>query len=149
MKTIFDPTAREELMRRIGTLTQQNTALWGKMNINRMIKHCTIWNDWILGRSHQEYKQIFIGKLFGKIALKGMMKNDKPLGRNAPAGIFAVKEASDDIELQKKVWLGQIAAYEHFSNPGFIHDFFGKMKTEEIGILVYKHMDHHLRQFNA
>lgn len=149
MKTIFDAAAREELMKRIDTLSPQNTPLWGKMDINRMIKHCTLWNDWVLGRSHQEYKQVFLGKLFGKMALKSIVKNDKPLGKNAPAGVFAVKEASGDIELQKKIWLEQIAAYEQFSNPGFIHDFFGKMKTEEIGIFVYKHMDHHLRQFNA
>jgi len=43
----------------------------------------------------------------------------------------------------------QVADYAHFSNTGFIHDFFGKMTREEIGILAYKHLDHHLRQFGA
>lgn len=149
MKTIFDPTAREELMERISTLTQQNTAAWGKMNISQMIKHCVLWNDWVLGRSEQQYKQILLGKIFGKMALKNLVKNDKPMGKNAPAGNFTVKEASGDVEPQKKIWMEQIAAYGQFSNSGFIHDFFGKMKDEEIGIFVYKHMDHHLRHFNA
>jgi len=48
---------------------------------------------------------------------------------------------------QKKTWIQLISAYEHFSNPGFIHDFFGTMTTEQIGIFAYKHADHHLRQF--
>ncbi|WP_448634870.1 DUF1569 domain-containing protein [Pedobacter panaciterrae] len=42
-----------------------------------------------------------------------------------------------------------IADFENFSNDKFIHDFFGKMTREQIGIFVYKHSDHHLRQFNV
>ena len=40
-------------------------------------------------------------------------------------------------------------AYEHFNVTGFVHWFFGKMTREQIGQLVYKHTDHHLRQFNS
>lgn len=149
MKTIFDKETREELMRRINALSLKSTAQWGKMNVYQMIKHCTTWNDWVLGKGRQQYKQDFLGKVFGKMVLKSIVKNEKPLGKNSPAGIFTIKEISGDGELQKKVWLEQIAAYGSFSNPDFIHDFFGKMKTEEIGVFVYKHMDHHLRQFNA
>lgn len=149
MKTIFDHHVREELITRIDSLTQRNTAQWGKMNLFQMMKHCTVWNDWVLGKNNQPYKQEFLGWLFGKMALKGMVKDETPIKKNMPAGSFAIKEANGDTELQKQTWRNQIAAYEHFSNPDFIHDFFGKMKKEEIGIFVYKHMDHHLRQFNA
>jgi len=149
MKTIFNKPEREELMERINTLNSQNTAQWGKMNLYQMMKHCTCWNDWVLGNGAYSYKQEFLGKLFGKMVLKGMVKDDKPMKKNSPAGIFTIKEQSGNIQHQKKIWLEQMAAYENFSNPEFIHDFFGKMKTEDIGIFVYKHMDHHLRQFNA
>ena len=50
---------------------------------------------------------------------------------------------------KKKEWILLIKGYESYSNPTFIHDFFGKMTREEIGLLVYKHTDHHLRQFNS
>lgn len=149
MKTIFDPATREELVRRITMLTPENKAEWGKMNQYQMIKHCTTWNDWVQGNGKYQYRQEFLGKLLGKMVLKGITRNEKPLGKNAPAGIFTIKETDGDTELQKKVWLEQIRAYGNFSNPGFIHDFFGKMTMEEIGIFVYKHMDHHLRQFEA
>ena len=46
------------------------TALWGKMNIYQMIKHCTIWDEWILGKNNPIYKQEFFGLIFGKLALK-------------------------------------------------------------------------------
>ncbi|MGE8525016.1 DUF1569 domain-containing protein [Chryseobacterium rhizosphaerae] len=149
MKTIFNKAEREELIGRINTLNSHNTAQWGKMNLYQMMKHCTRWNDWVLGNGAHSYRQEFLGKLFGKMVLKGMVKDDKPMKKNAPAGIFTIKEQNGDIQDEKKIWLAQMTAYENFSNPEFIHDFFGKMKTEDIGIFVYKHMDHHLRQFNA
>lgn len=150
MKTIFDNTTREALITRINKLTKTNTAQWGKMNIYQMTKHCITWNNWILGKNKPIYQQGFLGRIFGKIALKGLVRDDKPMKKNMPAGrAFTIKENNGDVELQKKIWIEQIAEYGHFSNLGFIHDFFGKMEVDEIGILVYKHFDHHLRQFNA
>jgi hypothetical protein len=84
------------------------------------------------------------------MALKSSIKDDAPMKKNMPAGRgFTVKEKNGNFELQKKNWIELIAEYEHFSNPNFIHDFFGKMTIEQIGIFAYKHADHHLRQFSA
>lgn len=150
MKTIFDHTSRAELIGRIGTLTASSAAQWGKMNVYQMTRHCIIWNDWVQGKNTSVYKQGWLGKIFGKMALKGIVRDNSPMKRNMPAGSeFLTKEKAGNIEPLKKTWAEQIAAYGHFSNPTFIHDFFGKMTKEEIGILAYKHMDHHLRQFNV
>ncbi len=150
MRTIFEEAARAEVIRRIALLHKGLEGQWGKMNVYQMARHCNIWNDWILGQSPYKYKQQLIGLIFGKLALKGIVKNDNPLKRNMPAGSsFTVKEKEGDLENQKKQWTQYVMAYEQFSNPGFIHDFFGKMTREEIGILAYKHFDHHLRQFGV
>jgi hypothetical protein len=150
MKTIFDKTTRDELIARINTLNENSTAQWGKMNIYQMLKHNTIWEEWILGKNKPIYKQEFIGRIFGRMMLKRVTKNDKPLGRNVPAGAeFKVKEKSGDVESEKKKLITLIEEYEHYYNPDFIHDFFGKMTKEQVGLFVYKHTDHHLRQFNS
>ncbi|MGE8553120.1 MAG: DUF1569 domain-containing protein [Chryseobacterium jejuense] len=149
MKTIFDHNVREELINRINLLSQQSSAQWGKMNLYQMVKHCTVWNNWVLGNGNDVYRQDLLGKIFGKMVLKKMVKDDKPLGKNSPAGIFTIKETAGETELLKESWKKQIASYANYSNPNFVHDFFGKMTKEEIGIFVYKHMDHHLRQFNV
>lgn len=150
MKTIFDPTIREELTERIKTLHMGHTPQWGKMSIYQMLRHCTIWDEWILGKNKPVYKQAFIGFLFGKIALKGILKDDRPLKRNMPSGKgFTVKEKQGDIEPVKRKWIMLLEEYAQYSNPDLIHDFFGKMTKEQIGILAYKHTDHHLRQFMA
>ena len=150
MKTIFQQPSRDEFINRINALNSRHTAQWGKMNLYQMLKHCTVWNNWILGKSNQVYKQEFLGLVFGKLALKGIVRDDRPMKKGMPAGKgFIVKEKEGDIEAEKKIWISQIADYAHFSNPAFVHDFFGKMTEEEIGILAYKHFDHHLRQFGV
>lgn len=115
-----------------------------------MVKHNTYWNGWILGTEKHTYKQALMGKIFGKMALKAMIKDEKPLDKNVPTSAqFKVKEKDGDIETEKLKWISLTQAYENYGNPGFIHDFFGKMTKEQIGILAYKHSDHHLRQFGA
>ena len=150
MKTIFDKATRDQLIKRINTLNENCTAQWGKMNIYQMLKHCTIWEEWILGKNKLIYKQAFIGRLFGKMVLKNLTKNEKPLDRNVPTSAqFKIKEKNGDIAAERQKWIALIEEYEHYSNPGFIHDFFGKMTKEQVGLLAYKHTDHHLRQFNS
>jgi hypothetical protein len=150
MKTIFDQSTRDELIRRINSLDPDSSAQWGKMNIYQMTRHGIIWDEWVLGINNPRYKQGFLGLIFGKMALKSNVKDDRPIQKNMPAGRgFTVKDKTGDLELQKKTWTERIAAYAHFSNPAFIHNFFGKMTREQIGYFAYKHTDHHLRQFNA
>lgn len=150
MKTIFDQTTRDELVVRIHLLNENSTSAWGKMNVYQMTKHCTIWNDWVLGNRHFIYKQEFLGKIFGKVALKSNTKDDQPLSKNMPAGkTFTVKETEGDLKSLLSRLEEQIKSYSHFSNDHFIHDFFGKMTKEQIGVFAFKHNDHHLRQFKV
>ncbi len=150
MKTIFDRAVRDELIDRINSLSTNNEVQWGQMNVYQMIKHCCIYDSWVLGKNNPKYRQTLSGKIFGKMALKSMTKDDSPVKRNMPTiKEFIVKKRDGDVEHQKKIWISLISEYENYSNPGFIHTFFGKMTREQVGILAYKHADHHLRQFGA
>jgi len=150
MKTIFDKTTRHELHQRIDQLQESNAAIWGKMTAAQMVRHFCIWDAWIQGKGHYNYRHAFIGKLFGRMALKTHTKDDRPLPRNMPSGkFFAVKETVAGFGTLKRQWKALLDEYAHFSNDRFVHDFFGKMTREQIGIFVYKHYDHHLRQFGV
>ena len=148
MKTILDTTTREGLIGRINTLSDTSNLQWGKMTVYQMIKHCQLWEEMVL--TNKVYKRAFLGRLFGKMALKGILKDEKPLKHNTPTICeFIIKETNSDISIEKTKWIATIEQYAHFSNNDFIHPFFGKMTKEEIGIMAYKHIDHHLRQFNC
>jgi hypothetical protein len=148
MKTIFDKATRDELIGRINTLNESSTPQWGKMNVYQMLKHCILADEMYLG--HKMYERAFIGRIFGKLALKNLLKDENPMGRNAPtSAAFKIKESSGDVQAEKEKWIALISAYGDFLNPGFVHWFFGKMTEEQIGHLVFKHADHHLRQFGV
>ena len=147
MKTIFDKATRDELIGRINTISENSTAQWGKMNVYQMLKHCTLWEEMTLGKT--KYKRAFVGRLFGKIALKKVLKDDAPLTRSTPTLAELRITGTGDVAAEKSKWIGLIGEYEHFNDQGMMHPFFGKITKEQIGQLAYKHTDHHLRQFNS
>lgn len=148
MKSIFDTNVYTELETRINALNENYTAQWGKMNAYQMVKHCSLCEDMMQGRI--QIKRVFMGRLFGKLILNKIIKDEKPFGKNSPTGpILITLNQSGDIETQKQEWIAKIKDYENFSNHNFVHPFFGAMTKEQIGIFAYKHTDHHLRQFGV
>lgn len=148
MKTIFDGPIRIELINRINMLHENSTAQWGRMTVYQMLKHCKLWEEMILGR--QCYKRAFLGRVFGKMALKEILNDENPLRRNTPTiPELKIREREGIFSIEKTQWISLIREHEHFSNPGLVHPFFGKMTSDQVGCLAYKHADHHLRQFNC
>jgi Protein of unknown function (DUF1569) len=146
MKTIFDKNTVGGLINRINTLKPDDKAQWGKMNAYQMIKHCTLTEELYLG--HKSYKRLFIGKLFGKMALKGILKDDEPMKKNNPTHPeFKITDSGNLDDIRNK-WIRLITLYESHSTKNVVHPFFGLMNQEQIGVYAYKHIDHHLRQFN-
>ena len=147
MKTVFDKSTRDELISRINTLNEKSRAQWGKMDPGQMLKHCTLAEEMALGE--KKYKQSFLGKLFGKIALKDILK-DAPMKKNSPTiSQVKVKGAGFNVAEEKQKLIRLISKYGHYSGDGFDHPFFGKLTKEQMGRWSYKHIDHHLRQFDA
>ena len=146
MKSIFDKTTRDELVNRIHTLNEKSTAQWGKMNVYQMIKHCIQWEEMLLDKTI--YKQTFLGRLFGKFALKDMLK-DAPVKRNLPTVPSFKVTDSGDVASAKAEWLKLIAEHDVKQSNGFVHPFFGKLTADQAGRMAYKHINHHLQQFNS
>ena|SRR6476469_9308904 len=144
MNSVFDPSTREEIIRRIHSLNENSTAQWGKMNVYQMMKHCILWEEMLLGKN--QYRQSFLGRLFGKMALKDMLK-EKPMKRNLPTVPSFKISGKGDVAAAKAEWIGLIAEHGRQKNSGFVHPFFGKLTAEQAGRIAYKHIDHHLRQF--
>lgn len=148
MKTILDETTRDQLVARIDCVNESCTANWGQMNVSQMLKHCIRWEKMALGK--KKYKQAFLGRLFGKMVLKGFIKDDAPLKRNVPTvPDFKVTEAGGDMNSLKSEWIALIREYANYPDFVLVHPFFGKMERDQIGVMAYKHTDHHLRQFGC
>jgi hypothetical protein len=148
MKTIYDAAIREDILRRIKALPPDATPQWGRMTLYQMIKHCRLWEEMSLG--HKTYKRVLPGLLFGRIILKQVLKDDRPMMRGASTiPEMKITEPDGDIAKEKAMWLSLVASYAHSNVQQINHPFFGKMTREQVGQLVYKHIDHHLRQFRG
>ena len=147
MHTIFDPSTTQTLIDRIQQLSPASKAKWGKMTVSQMLKHCVLSEEMYQGK--QRYNRLFIGRLFGKMALNEILKNEAPMKPNQPTHPTFKVTGSFDFHTERDTWIALLQGYQRFSNPGFVHPFFGSMTPEQIGQYVYKHTDHHLRQFGC
>ncbi len=145
MKSILDLETREEIINRINSLDAGCEHQWGRMTVGQMVKHCTLCEELYQGKV--KLKRVFLGRIFGKMALNKLLSDDRAIGKNSPTDPFLrVVENIEDLEAQKQKWIAMIKAYETHNTPS-IHPFFGKMTMAQLGQLSYKHNDHHLRQF--
>lgn len=151
MNTIFNQNTVDELIGRIHQLQDKHTASWGKMTAYQMVKHCILSEEMYLGK--KQYNRLFIGRLFGKMALRSIVKNESPMAKNAPTHPeFKNLVEQGNIEEIKPSWIALLQEYREAKPQifqDFIHPFFGKMNREQIGVYVFKHTDHHLRQFGV
>jgi hypothetical protein len=111
-----------------------------------MLKHCIQWEEMFLEK--KQYKQSFIGRLFGKMALKDMLK-DAPVKPNLPTVPSFKITGNGDIAAAKTEWIRLLEEYTFKQHAGFVHPFFGRITAEQAGLMDYKHIDHHLKQFNC
>jgi hypothetical protein len=146
MKSVLDPATRDELIGRINSLNENSSPQWGKMNVYQMLKHCILWEEMLLGK--KQYRQSFLGRLFGKIALKSMLK-DEPIKPNLPTVPAFKISTNGDVASAKAEWIGLLEEHARQKNAGFVHPFFGQLTAEQAGRIAFKHIDHHLRQFNS
>lgn len=149
MKTLYEKSVCDELLNRIDLLTLDTKALWGKMNVTQMLAHTAAGMDMASGRLNID--RLFIGRLMGGF-LKSFYTNDEPFKKNTPTAAELVRTNASDFEKEKENLKNLI---RDFSEGGIEkctthpHPFFGKLKAEDWGIGIYKHTDHHLRQFGV
>jgi len=147
MQTVADTTTRANLIARITQLNTNSPAQWGKMSVDQMLKHCRLWEEMALGRLTT--KRVFIGRIFGRIALRSILKNEAPLTRSTPTAPEILVTGHSNADNEKTKWIGLLEEYAVPVDTYIIHPFFGKMTREQLGYMSYKHADHHLRQFNS
>jgi hypothetical protein len=150
MKTINDSKMLNSLTKRIELLNPNSIGLWGKMNMNQMLDHLKIGMDIPIGNI--KAKRSLLGFLFGKIILKKSVNDNKGLKKNLPTDKSFVINDSKEFNLVKTELLNNINTYvnlpaEKINNQ--LHPFFGKLTYNEWGILIYKHINHHLEQFGV
>jgi hypothetical protein len=149
MKSIFDKHVREEVVNRISSLTEESKAQWGKLTVSQMVKHCVLCEEYYYG--NVKVKRSFLGRIFGRLAIASVLKDENAgFKKNAPTPPqFKVNDQGLNLEAEKENWQKLIIKYGNFQQDNFIHWFFGNITKKQLGEFIYKHCEHHLRQFGV
>jgi hypothetical protein len=147
MKSIYNPTDNSELVQRINQLNLNSKAQWGKMSVDQMLKHTNAASEVAFGK--QELKINFLMKLVGKL-LKNKVFNSE-FKKNSPTAPEFIFKDSYDFETSKNELIKNVQLLQdgHTNIKVMNHPFWGKMTYEDWDKLMYKHLDHHLRQFGV
>lgn len=153
MKDLFDPTLAEDLKQRIMCLHPESERQWGSMTPAQTLAHCTSGLQMATGVINPK-RASFPATVIGALIKPLVFRDDKPMRRNSPSSpeLFSEHPAQCDFERERAQL---ITAIDSFVAKGAAccsqhpHPFFGPLKPQQWAILMYKHLDHHLRQFGA
>lgn len=149
MKNLFDKDVYTGISSRINALTPDTQRLWGKMNVAQMLAHCK--EAFKVPLSDKKMPRSLIGLLVGW-AFKNKLHNDSPWQKNLPTAPNFIIKDERDFEKEKRELTDLVNRFYN-EGPGkvgkFPHPMFGTFTPEQWGRAMYKHLDHHLRQFGV
>ena len=149
MKNLFERETTDEILSRIEKLEPTSQRLWGKMDAAQMMAHCSITMDIASGRVN--LPRVFIGRLIAPF-LKSIYTNEKPFRKNGPTGKELVVSDKRDFaqeQQQLKEKIRQFCEGGEGTCTRHPHPFFGSLTPPAWSRGMYKHLDHHLRQFGV
>jgi hypothetical protein len=148
MGSVLDEGGRQALCRRIAALTDASTPRWGRMDVAAMLGHLCQSLRLALGERPVRSS----GKrAFQVFPLKHLLIYVLPFPKGAPTapellvtepGGAAAAKASLP-KLLERLGTGPT------KGAGPAHPLLGPLSRQEWGVLMHKHIDHHLRQFGV
>ena len=148
MKSIFEPAVEKGLLERITLLKPDSSPSFGKMNVNQMVVHCTGGIQMLIGELQVAPK----AGPFRIPQLRYLIIHVLPWPHGAPTAPELIPPvnpgdfASNVSKLESAV--GRICSRDP-NGPFDPHPAFGQIQGKNLGVLVARHLDHHLHQFGV
>src|SRR4051812_28904545 len=147
MKNLFQKDVVAETCARVASVRPDSPRQWGTMTPSQVLAHCALAMEMATG--DRKPKRMFIGRLLGPLVKGKVLRDESPLRRNTPtAPDLVVSDAREFSAEQSRL----AALVRRFAEGGpravttHPHTFFGALTPDEWSLLMYKHIDHHLRQ---
>ena len=147
-RTIFDATARRQLTDRLEQLRPDSARRWGKMTPDQMLCHLDDSLRCATGVTPTKpRKTILTNRALRWVVIhllpwpKGRTKTVKEMLTTKPS------EFNDD--RRRLIGMLEKAAARSANGEWSPHPAFGDLPGRDYGVLIYRHFDHHLRQFGV
>jgi hypothetical protein len=149
MRNLFESGAVDEVISRIDGLQATSQRQWGKMDVAQMMAHCSGALDMASGQ--MILPRLFIGRVLGPF-VKPIYTNEKPFSKGNPTDPKLVVSDQRDFHREREQLKLKIRQFHEGGEAKCTqhpHPFFGALTPYEWSRGMYKHLDHHLRQFGA
>ena len=147
MKSMFDDTLRSEILSRVDRVSSDARPRWGKMNAEKMLAHLVESMKMPVGELAPKSKNLPI-RFF---PLKQLIVYVMPFPKGAPTAPELLPSDVRTVENSKSELTRLLHAFAERRNakdwPD--HPAFGRLTQRAWGVLTYRHLDHHLRQFGV
>ena len=150
MKNLFDKAIADQLKQRLDRLQIDSERQWGKMSAAEALAHCASGLEMAMGEIRPP--RALIGRLLGSLIKPRVVGSDEELRRNSPTIRELLVRGEHNLDAERaRLW----ALIDRFVSgapsvcTAHPHPFFGSLTPAEWAVLMYKHLDHHLRQFGV
>jgi Protein of unknown function (DUF1569) len=149
-QNIFNEQDYAIILQRIVNITESSTKQWGTMNVAEMLVHCNLQLKLALheieGTKHEGsfILRTGFGRWMGLYGPRWKKGTTTPTQMN----VLQQKLPIGKVDAEKETllnYLKVILTKDAFQE----HPIFGKLNKKDWGRLIWKHLDHHLRQFGA
>jgi hypothetical protein len=148
MKSIWQDATRREVATRLAQLTPERRAEWGRMSAQQMVCHLAASVQMAIGERICAPKRTPLRFPI----VKHLVIYVLPFPKSVPTAPELIVAATPN------AWARDVgdlqAALDRFIARGpearwVDHPTFGRLSAGQWGVLVYRHVDHHLRQFGV
>ncbi len=150
MKSLFQVSEVTEVKTRLAELRPESPRQWGKMNAPQAVAHCASSLEMALGDVRSS--RLVMGRIVGQLIKPFVFREGEPFRRNTPTMKNLVILDQRDLNKERERLCGLIDRFATAGPAGCTqnpHAFFGRLTPDEWAVLMYKHLDHHLRQFGV
>jgi hypothetical protein len=147
--TLLNAKDYTAIMQRLSSLSENSSRQWGTMTPAEMCWHCRQQLEFVLQPA--AHTKIINGPLrFFPFNWMVIYVMPWPKGSPTAPAMDAKKahQAVETFEKEKQMLTNKLQEVITLPSISGVHPLFGDLNTKYWGRLIWKHLDHHLRQFN-
>ncbi len=148
MKSLSNTVHRQAVLERLDSLSEDSRAQWGRLDVQRMLCHVGDALRMALGELPVKRGR---GGVFQRFPLKHLLLYVAPMPKGVRTAPELLATVPGDLEADRarvKTLVERFASVPP-KGQGPEHPFFGILSWPEWGVLQWRHLDHHLRQFGV
>lgn len=148
-KSLLDPQGRTDVESRLARLRPGAERQWGTMTVNKML--CHIGDQLRCGLGELETHQRKSPMALPPLRWFFIHVAPWPKGKVQTAREMLATEPAESLEADRQQLLEVLGRFaEEMPGRGkVLHPLFGPISAKDWGVLGWRHMDHHLRQFDV